>query len=64
MTVRLVQPLELHPDAPPACPTPLFGPEPTQIGTTAADLAAPGVDDPKEGPMIDVLLPAAPGQQL
>lgn len=39
----------------------LFGPEPTQLGTTAADLAALGVDDPKEGPMIDVLLRAALG---
>lgn len=39
----------------------LFGPEPTQIGTSAADLAALGVDDPKEGPMIDVLIRAALG---
>jgi hypothetical protein len=44
-----------------ACSTLLFGPEPTQLGTTAADLAALGVDDPKEGPMIDVLLRAALG---
>ncbi|HEU0104484.1 MAG TPA: Vms1/Ankzf1 family peptidyl-tRNA hydrolase [Mycobacteriales bacterium] len=39
----------------------LFGPEPAQIGTTADELAALGVDDPKEGPMIDVLIRAALG---
>lgn len=39
----------------------LFGPDPTQIGTTAADLAALGVDEPQEGPMIDVLIRAALG---
>ena len=38
-----------------------FGPEPTHLATRAADLTALGVDDPKEGPMIDVLLRAALG---
>lgn len=38
-----------------------FGPEPTQLATRAAELAALGVDDPQEGPMIDVLIRAALG---
>ena len=39
----------------------LFGPEPTQLGTTADELAALGVDAPLEGPLVDVLLRAALG---
>jgi peptide subunit release factor 1 (eRF1) len=39
----------------------LFGPEPTQIGTTVDELSTLGVDDPQEGPMIDVLIRAALG---
>ena len=38
-----------------------FGPEPTHLATRASDLTALGVDDPKEGPMIDVLIRAALG---
>ncbi len=38
-----------------------FGPDPTQLGTRREDLAALGVDDPQEGPMLDVLLRAALG---
>jgi len=45
----------------PGYSTLLFGPEPTHLGTTAADLAALGVDDPQEGPMTDVLIRAALG---
>ena len=39
----------------------MFGPEPSQLATTAEELAALGVDDPQEGPMLDVLLRAALG---
>lgn len=39
----------------------LFGPEPAQIGTTSDELATLGVDDPQEGPMLDVLIRAALG---
>ncbi len=45
----------------PGYSTLFFGPEPTQLGTSAADLSALGVDDPQEGPMIDVLVRAALG---
>lgn len=55
-----VQTLLVATDAP-GYSTLLFGPEPTQLGTTAAELSALGVDDPQEGPMIDVLLRAALG---
>lgn len=34
-------------------------PAPTQLGTGAADPAAPGVDDPQEAPMIDALRSSA-----
>ena len=43
----------------PGCSTLLFGAEPTQLGTSAADLSALGIDDPQEGPMTDVLIRAA-----
>ena len=39
----------------------LFGPDPTQLGTTREELAALGVDNPTEGPVLDVLLRAALG---
>ena len=42
-------------------PTLLFGPDPTQLGLTREDLAALGVDDPQEGPVVDVLVRAALG---
>lgn len=45
----------------PGYSTLFFGPEPTQLGTSAADLSALGIDDPQEGPMIDVLIRAALG---
>lgn len=38
-----------------------FGPEPTQLGTTAQELADLGVTSPQEGPMVDVLIRAAIG---
>ncbi len=39
----------------------LFGPDPTQLGFTRDDLAALAVDDPHEGPVVDVLVRAALG---
>ena len=45
----------------PGYSTLFFGPEPTQLATTTADLSALGIDDPQEGPMIDVLVRAALG---
>ena len=39
----------------------LFGPDPTQLGFTRTDLTALGVDDPQEGPVVDVLVRAALG---
>ena len=42
-------------------PTLLFGPDPTQLGFTPEDLAALGVDDAQEGPVVDVLVRAALG---
>ncbi len=39
----------------------LFGPDPTQLGFTPEDLGALGVDDPQEGPVVDVLVRAALG---
>jgi hypothetical protein len=38
-----------------------FGPEPTQLGTTAADVRAMGVDRPAEGRLVDVAVRAALG---
>jgi hypothetical protein len=38
-----------------------FGPEPTDIATTDRELTELGVTDPKEGPLVDVLLRAAVG---
>lgn len=45
----------------PGYSTLFFGPEPTELGTSHADLSALGVHDPQEGPMIDVLIRAALG---
>ena len=45
----------------PGYSTLFFGPEPTHLATAVADLTALGIDDPQEGPMIDVLLRAALG---
>jgi phosphoglycolate phosphatase-like HAD superfamily hydrolase len=38
-----------------------FGPEPTQVAATGRELTELGVDSPKEGPLLDVLLRAAVG---
>jgi hypothetical protein len=38
-----------------------YGPDPAVIGTSAADVAGLGVDSPKEGPTVDVLVRAALG---
>ena len=38
-----------------------FGPEPSQIAVTAAELIDLGVAEPKQGPAVDVLLRAAVG---
>lgn len=38
-----------------------FGPEPTQVAATGRELVELGVADPKEGPLLDVLLRAALG---
>lgn len=38
-----------------------FGPEPTQLGTSSAELRDLGVDDATEGPLVDVLIRAAVG---
>ncbi|HVL05789.1 MAG TPA: Vms1/Ankzf1 family peptidyl-tRNA hydrolase [Acidimicrobiales bacterium] len=38
-----------------------FGPEPTQLGTTAAEVRALGVDAPAEGRLVDVAVRAALG---
>jgi len=39
----------------------LFGPEPAMVATRAEELVALGVQDPQEGPMVDVLIRAAIG---
>ncbi len=56
------------PDGSPAASAPslgsstlFFGPDPTAIGTRREELAALGVDDPQEGPLVDVLIRAALG---
>jgi hypothetical protein len=38
-----------------------FGPDPSMVATRAEDLTALGVDNPQEGPMLDVLIRAALG---
>ncbi len=38
-----------------------YGPEPTALGTTREELAALGVDDPQQGPLLEVLVRAAVG---
>ncbi|MDP9436503.1 MAG: hypothetical protein M3P93_15450 [Actinomycetota bacterium] len=38
-----------------------FGPEPSVIATTGRELIELGVEDPKEGPLVDVLIRAAVG---
>ena len=38
-----------------------FGPEPTQVGVTAADVRSMGVDQPQEGRLVDVAVRAALG---
>jgi hypothetical protein len=38
-----------------------FGPEPTQVGRSQADVAAMGAEDPQEAPLVDVAVRAALG---
>jgi hypothetical protein len=42
-----------------AGPALFFGPDPSALGTTREDVTALGVDDPQEGPAVDVLVRAA-----
>jgi len=53
--------LLLAPDDPDDLRTAWFGAEPTQLGTTAAEVKALGVDDPTEGRLVDVAVRAALG---
>jgi hypothetical protein len=61
LAMAAVDVLLLAPDDPDDPRTAWFGPEPTQLGTTAAEVKALGVDEPAEGRLVDVAVRAALG---
>jgi len=61
LATAAVDVLLVAPDDPDDERTAWFGPEATQLGTTAADLRALGVDAPVEGRLVDVAVRAALG---
>jgi hypothetical protein len=61
LTMAAVDVLLVGPDDPEDPRMAWFGPEPTQLGTTAADVKALGVDQPAEGRLVDVAVRGALG---
>ncbi len=61
LAMGAVDVLLLAPDDPADARTAWFGPDATQVATTAADLRGLGVDEPVEGRLVDVAVRAALG---
>jgi hypothetical protein len=61
LTMAAVDVLLVGPDDPEDPRMAWFGPEPTQLGTTAADVKALGVGQPAEGRLVDVAVRGALG---
>ncbi len=61
LAMAAVDVLLIAADDPDDARTAWFGPEPAQVGTTAADLRGMGVEEPAEGRLVDVAVRAALG---